>query len=162
MIDGSRYLIEGDNMDDPGLSVMAIKLNDTGEIDIENGDERPISVDDYYSLKESELWQNDIVPASLQEETQQTEETPLEAEAIQEETEQAPVPIEEESVQEETPEQRLQKVLETLPKKKDGSIDYKSMTPQQQFDYTSTAESPEVAIEDLRGDVAAKLSLIHI
>lgn len=57
MIDGSRYLIEGDNMDDPGLSVMAIKLNDTGEIDIENGDERPISVDDYYSLKESELWQ---------------------------------------------------------------------------------------------------------
>lgn len=156
MIDGSRYLIEGDNMDDPGLSVMAIKLNDTGEIDIENGDERPISVDDYYSLKESELWQNDIVPASLQEETQQTEETPLEAEAIQEETEQAPVPIEEESVQEETPEQRLQKVLETLPKKKDGSIDYKSMTPQQQFDYTSAAESPEVAIEDLRGDVAAK------
>lgn len=156
MIDGSRYLIEGDNMDDPGLSVMAIKLNDTGEIDIENGDEGPISVDDYYSLKESELWQNDIVPASLQEETQQTEETPLEAEAIQEETEQAPVPIEEESVQEETPEQRLQKVLETLPKKKDGSIDYKSMTPQQQFDYTSAAESPEVAIEDLRGDVAAK------
>ena len=156
MIDGSRYLIEGDNMDDPGLSVMAIKLNDTGEIDIENGDERPISVDDYYSLKESELWQNDIVPASLQEETQQTEETPLEAEAIQEETEQAPVPIEEESVQEETPEQRLQKVLETLPKKKDGSIDYKSMTPQQQFDYTSAAESPQVAIEDLRGDVAAK------
>lgn len=156
MIDGSRYLIEGDNMDDPGLSVMAIKLNDTGEIDIENGDERPISVDDYYSLKESELWQNDIVPASLQEETQQTEETPLEAEAIQEETEQAPVPIEEESVQEETPEQRLQKVLETLPKKKDGSIDYKSMTPQQQFDYTSVAESPQVAIEDLRGDVAAK------
>lgn len=156
MIDGSRYLIEGDNMDDPGLSVMAIKLNDTGEIDIENGDERPISVDDYYSLKESELWQNDIVPASLQEETQQTEETPLEAEAIQEETEQAPVPIKEESVQEETPEQRLQKVLETLPKKKDGSIDYKSMTPQQQFDYTSAAESPEVAIEDLRGDVAAK------
>ena len=156
MIDGSRYLIEGDNMDDPGLSVMAIKLNDTGEIDIENGDERPISVDDYYSLKESELWQNDIVPASLQEETQQTEETPLEAEAIQEETEQAPVPIKEESVQEETPEQRLQKVLETLPKKKDGSIDYKSMTPQQQFDYTSAAESPQVAIEDLRGDVAAK------
>lgn len=156
MIDGSRYLIEGDNMDDPGLSVMAIKLNDTGEIDIENGDERPISVDDYYSLKESELWQNDIVPASLQEETQQTEETSLEAEAIQEETEQAPVPIKEESVQEETPEQRLQKVLETLPKKKDGSIDYKSMTPQQQFDYTSVAESPEVAIEDLRGDVAAK------
>lgn len=156
MIDGSRYLIEGDNMDDPGLSVMAIKLNDTGEIDIENGDERPISVDDYYSLKESELWQNDIVPASLQEETQQTEETPLEAEAIQEETEQAPVPIKKESVQEETPEQRLQKVLETLPKKKDGSIDYKSMTPQQQFDYTSAAESPEVAIEDLRGDVAAK------
>lgn len=156
MMDGNRYLIEGDNMDDPGLSVMAIKLNDTGEIDIEDGDERPISIDDYYNLKEAELWQDDNVPAFLQEETQQTEETPLEAEAIKEETEQVSVPVKEESVKEETPEQRLQKVLDTLPKKKDGSIDYKSMTPQQQFDYTSAAESPEVAIEDLRGDVAAK------
>lgn len=156
MMDGSRYLIEGDNMDDPGQSVMAIKLDDAGEIDIENGDERPISIDDYYSLKESEMWQDDIVPAPLQEETQQTEETPLESEVIQEETDQVSVPVEGESVKEETPEQRLQKVLDTLPKKKDGSIDYKSMTPQQQFDYTSAVDSPEVAIEDLKGDVAAK------
>lgn len=156
MMDGSRYLIEGDNMDDPGLSVMAIKLNDAGEIDIENGDERPISIDDYYSLKESEMWQDDIVPAPLQEETLQTEETPLESEVIQEETDQVSVLVEGESVKEETPEQRLQKVLDTLPKKKDGSIDYKSMTPQQQFDYTSAVDSPEVAIEDLKGDVAAK------
>lgn len=156
MMNGSRYLIEGDNMDDPGLSVMAIKLNDAGEIDIENGDERPISIDDYYSLKEAELWQDDIVPASLQEETQQTEEAPLESEAIQEETEQVSVPVEEESVKEETPKQRLQKLLDTLPRKKDGNIDYKSMTPQQQFEYTSAVDSPEVAIEDLKGDVAAK------
>lgn len=156
MMDGSRYLIEGDNMDDPGLSVMVIKLNDAGEIDIENGDERPISIDDYYSLKESEMWQDDIVPAPLQEETLQTEETPLESEVIQEETDQVSVPVEGESVKEETPEQRLQKDLDTLPKKKDGSIDYKSMTPQQQFDYTSAVDSPEVAIEDLKGDVAAK------
>lgn len=156
MMDGSRYLIEGDNMDDPGQSVMAIKLDDAGEIDIENGDERPISIDDYYSLKESEMWQDDIVPAPLQEETLQTEETPLESEVIQEETDQVSVPVEGESVKEETPEQRLQKVLDTLPKKKDGSIDYKSMTPQQQFDYTSAVDSPEVAIEDLKGDVAAK------
>lgn len=156
MMDGSRYLIEGDNMDDPGLSVMAIKLNDTGEIDIEDGDERPISIDDYYSLKEAELWQDDNVPASLQEETQQKEDTPLESETIQEETDQVSVSVEEESVKEETPEQRLQKVLDTLPKKKDGSIDYKSMTPQQQFDYTSAVDSPEVAIEDLKGGVAAK------
>lgn len=156
IMDGSRYLIEGDNMADPGLSVMAIKLNDIGEIDLDNGDEHPISIDDYYSLKEAELWQDDNVPASLQEETQQTEETPLESEAIQEETDQVSVPVEGESVKEETPEQRLQKVLDTLPKKKDGSIDYKSMTPQQQFDYTSAVDSPEVAIEDLKGDVAAK------
>lgn len=156
MMDGSRYLIEGDNMDDPGQSVMAIKLDDAGEIDIENGDERPISIDDYYSLKESEMWQDDIVPASLQEETQQKEDTPLESETIQEETDQVSVSVEEESVKEETPEQRLQKVFDTLPKKKDGSIDYKSMTPQQQFDYTSAVDSPEVAIEDLKGDVAAK------
>ena len=156
VMDGSRYLIEGDNMDDPGQSVMAIKLDDAGEIDIENGDERPISIDDYYRLKESEMWQDDIVLAPLQEETRQMEETPLESEVIQEETDQVSVPVEGESVKEETPEQRLQKVLDTLPKKKDGSIDYKSMTPQQQFDYTSAVDSPEVAIEDLKGDVAAK------
>lgn len=155
MIDGSRYLIEGDNMDDPGLSVMAIKLNDTGEIDIENGDEGPISVDDYYSLKESELWQNDIVPASLQEETQQTEETPLEAEAIQEETEQAPVPIEEESVQEETPEQRLQKVLETLPKKKeldDLKTFFQSVEPTQSVTSESDKDEEVQVPEDVRTD----------
>lgn len=156
IMDGSRYLIEGDNMADPGLSVMAIKLNDIGEIDLDNGDEHPISIDDYYSLKEAELWQDDNVPASLLEETQQKEDTPLESETIQEETDQVSVSVEEESVKEETPEQRLQKVLDTLPKKKDGSIDYKSMTPQQQFDYTSAVDSPEVAIEDLKGDVAAK------
>lgn len=155
MMDGSHYLIEGDNMDDPGLSVMAIKLNDAGEIDIENGDERPISIDDYYSLKEAELWE-DVIPASQQAETLQTEEIPLEAEEVQAEIEKTPVPIEEEATLEETPEQKQQKVFDTLPKKKDGSVDYKKMTPQQRFDYTSVIDSPEVAIEDLKDDVAAK------
>lgn len=56
MMNGSRYLVEGDNADTPGESIMAIKLNEEGEIDIDNGDERPVSLDEYYSLRETELW----------------------------------------------------------------------------------------------------------
>ena len=320
MMDGSRYLIEGDNMDDPGQSVMAIKLDDAGEIDIENGDERPISIDDYYSLKEAELWQTEHVESERGDNTtieqseavqedgstdlrelssevlrranvttdtgarntigsndskiegglildnlpeisssidshgiakgnemehllyfltngvdtnRQFDTAPLgkatqssgsglgtasgtsyrdglfiiaskpgnmildengktnistvlvndmsydggnplgvvHAKAIQKELSNMFPNVDfvlyseakdyynnlsKESDREEAPEQKIQKTFDALPKKKDGSIDYKALTPQQQFNYTSVVESPEVAIEDLRGDVAAK------
>ncbi len=320
MMDGSRYLIEGDNMDDPGQSVMAIKLDDAGEIDIENGDERPISIDDYYSLKEAELWQTEHVESERGDNTtieqseavqedgstdlrelssevlrranvttdtgarntigsndskiegglildnlpeisssidshgiakgnemehllyflingvdtnRQFDTAPLgkatqssgsglgtasgtsyrdglfiiaskpgnmildengktnistvlvndmsydggnplgvvHAKAIQKELSYMFPNVDfvlyseakdyynnlsKESDREEAPEQKIQKTFDALPKKKDGSIDYKALTPQQQFNYTSVVESPEVAIEDLRGDVAAK------
>ncbi|WP_294477058.1 LPD38 domain-containing protein [uncultured Bacteroides sp.] len=64
-----------------------------------------------------------------------------------------------EPAQNETPEQKLQKLqklIETLPKKKDGKVDYKALTPQQQFEYTSAVESPEMAIEDLKIYMSAK------
>jgi N12 class adenine-specific DNA methylase len=320
MMDGSRYLIEGDNMDDPGQSVMAIKLDDAGEIDIENGDERPISIDDYYSLKEAELWQTEHVEnergdnttieqsEAVQEDgstdlrelssevlrranvttdtgarntigsndskiegglildnlpeisssidshgiakgnemehllyfltngvdtNRQFDTAPLgkatqssgsglgtasgtsyrdglfiiaskpgnmildengktnistvlvndmsydggnplgvvHAKAIQKELSNMFPNVDfvlyseakdyynnlsKESDREEAPEQKIQKTFDALPKKKDGGIDYKALTPQQQFNYTSVVESSEVAIEDLRGDVAAK------
>lgn len=58
MMNGSRYLIEGDNMADPGLSVMAIKLNANGEIEVTPGLSEQISIssDEYYAAKEAELW----------------------------------------------------------------------------------------------------------
>ena len=50
----------------------------------------------------------------------------------------------------------LEQVVATLPKDKNGKIDYKSLTPQQQYQYTSLSESPEVALEDLQADIEAK------
>ena len=58
MMNASRYLIEGDNMADPGLSVMAIKLNANEEIEVTPGLSEQISIspDEYYAAKEAELW----------------------------------------------------------------------------------------------------------
>ena len=62
----------------------------------------------------------------------------------------------ESNVSQETPQSDLDRVIASLPKKDDGSIDYKSMSPSQQYDYTSLTESPETALSDLQQDVEAK------
>lgn len=49
----------------------------------------------------------------------------------------------------------LDKLISSFPKKKDGSIDYESLTPQQSFQYTSLTESLETALDDLRKDIEA-------
>ena len=49
----------------------------------------------------------------------------------------------------------LEDVVASLPKNKKGEIDYAAMTPQQQYQYTSLSESPEVALEDLQSDIVA-------
>lgn len=49
----------------------------------------------------------------------------------------------------------LESVVASLPKTSKGEIDYGAMTPQQQYQYTSLSESPEVALEDLQADIAA-------
>lgn len=61
----------------------------------------------------------------------------------------------ESNVSQETPQSDLDRVIASLPKK-DGSIDYKAMTPMQQYDYTSVSEGPETALADLQQDVEAK------
>ena len=54
-----------------------------------------------------------------------------------------------------SPEERLNALAESLPKTKDGVIDYKRLTPQQQYEYTSLTDSPEVALEDIRRNIVA-------
>lgn len=49
----------------------------------------------------------------------------------------------------------LDKLISSFPKKKDGSIDYESLTPQQSFQYTNLTESLETALDDLRKDIKA-------
>lgn len=161
-LDGGTYVIEGADNDNPG-NFSALKLNTDGEIEVTPGLSEQISLspDEYYEAKEAELWKNDgiqpeqpvgkvdevVAPALVQGVDKMPE--------ISSENASGPE-MEDNKVSEETPEQRLQKVVDSLPKKKDGNIDYKALTPQQRFDYTSAAESPEVAIEDLKSDVAAK------
>lgn len=50
----------------------------------------------------------------------------------------------------------LDQIKEALPKKKNGDIDYKAMTPMQQYEYTSIVESPDVALSDLKSDIEIK------
>ena len=59
---------------------------------------------------------------------------------------------------ENVPEKTLESVVASLPKRNDGTIDYKAMTPQQQYEYTSLSESPQTALEDLRADIENKRS----
>lgn len=161
-LDGGTYVIEGADNDNPG-NFSALKLNADGEIEVTPGlgEQISLSPDEYYEAKEAELWKNDgiqpeqpvgkvdevVAPAFVQGVDKTSE--------ISAENASGPE-MEDNKVSEESPEQRLQKVVDSLPKKKDGNIDYKALTPQQRFDYTSAAESPEVAIEDLKSDVAAK------
>lgn len=63
-------------------------------------------------------------------------------------------------VLENVPEKTLESVVASLPKRNDGTIDYKVMTPQQQYEYTSLSESPQTALEDLRADIESKRSEI--
>ena len=63
-------------------------------------------------------------------------------------------------VLENVPEKTLESVVASLPKRNDGTIDYKAMTPQQQYEYTSLSESPQMALEDLRADIENKRSEI--
>lgn len=63
-------------------------------------------------------------------------------------------------VLENAPEKTLESVVASLPKRNDGTIDYKAMTPQQQYEYTSLSESPQTALEDLRADIENKRSEI--
>ena len=59
--------------------------------------------------------------------------------------------------QEDTPEQRLENLVASLPKKGNtGELDYNAMTPQQRYEYTSLTESPETAAQDLQADIKAK------
>lgn len=50
----------------------------------------------------------------------------------------------------------LEKIMQDLPKKKDGSLDYENMTPDQQYEYTSLKESPQVASDDLKAYISAE------
>lgn len=61
-----------------------------------------------------------------------------------------------EPLTEETPEQRNIRMIDSLPKKKDGKMDYDAFTPQQQYDYTSVTDSEESAANDLAEDIGER------
>ena len=99
---------------------------------------KPIPVEEYRQLRLQEQQEQQAA-------TQPIVEQPVQPEAgVQ--------PTEAQSAPQPSP---LEALTATLPKKKDGTVDYKNLTPRQQYDYTSLTESPEVAAQDLQADVEA-------
>ncbi len=99
---------------------------------------KPIPVEEYRQLRLQEQQEQQAA-------TQPIVEQPVQPEAgVQ--------PTEAQSAPQPSP---LEALTATLPKKNDGTVDYKNLTPRQQYDYTSLTESPEVAAQDLQADVEA-------
>lgn len=49
----------------------------------------------------------------------------------------------------------LEKLTPALPKTKDGKIDYKQLTAEQRFQYTSLTDGMEIAVSDLQNDIVS-------
>lgn len=124
--------------------------------------------DEFYDLLQADLEAQEAVQAEIAQSESVGEQvnTPVNTEVNNpmENAESTPMSEETQSATEEKSTQpqaeqpkqpTLEEVVATLPKNKKGEIDYKSMTPQQQYQYTSLTESPEVALEDLQADIAA-------
>lgn len=92
-----------------------------------------------------------------QEEAAATQQESAVKEPASTEMQQAEEPIVNEGAvsEQETKQPTLEDIVASLPKTKKGDIDYSAMTPQQQYQYTSLSESPEVALGDLQADIAA-------
>ena len=171
-LNGANYVIERPT---PDGGLLAYKLDEAGEIDMANGNVIELSAEEYYNAKEAELW-----GTTLESVDNVLEVNPENANAPSggdsnvsaqepEQTERSSEIVSGRSPQEDMPKsaqgdanvvlssgQQLADLVATLPKKKTGELDYRSMTPQQQYDYTRLTESPEVAAEDLKADVEAK------
>ena len=176
-LNGANYVIERPT---PDGGLLAYKLDEAGEIDMANGNVFELSEEDYYNAKEAELW-----GTTLESVDNVLEVNPENANAPSggdsnvsvrepEQTERSSEIVSGRSPQEDMPKyaqgdanvvlssgQQLADLVATLPKKKTGELDYRSMTPQQQYDYTRLTESPEVAAEDLKADVEAKRAEIE-
>lgn len=154
-IGGDTYVIENPDDDIPG-NYSAAKLDANGEIDT-HGNITSLSPDEYYAAKEAELWkvaeqttQNVHKSDNMSEKyLESATDTPIRESKVSED-----VPTDEQS--QETPEQKMQRVIASLPKKKNGKIDYKALTPQQQYEYTSITENEETAASDLKEEISAR------
>lgn len=183
MLDGSNYVIENADNDMPG-NFLAVKLNERGEID-PLGEIKSISPDDYYTAKEREFWeeneqkivqQRKVLPDGRMAIQTGADDTEVSFDILdqngsvvdsdssvnlpeKEFGKEVPPSSEESKVSEEPiedAEQKKKRVIDSMPKKKDGAIDYDALTPQQQYEYTSVTESVEEAAKDLSEDISER------
>lgn len=176
-IEGATYAVEV-NPDNPSEEFLLSKLNAEGELDIEhkNGNvSYPIGIDEYYNLKEAELWKDTSI--GLQDgmeqpiggqvseisvtdgiATENDRNTIISSESEDVNANSSPNKenkMSDEPVKE-TPEMKKIRIIDSLPKKKDGKMDYDAFTPRQQYEYTSVTEGEQTATSDLKEEISAR------
>ena len=149
------FILQGQDENGDWSAFPAVFDKETGQVTAkENGTPSLLTERDILELQDNAYASQDI-PVNEQVQQEQQPEQTIKTSEIEGENATSPSSGES-NVSQETPQSDLDRVIASLPKKKDGSIDYKAMTPMQQYDYTSASEGPETALADLQQDVEAK------
>lgn len=149
------FILQGQDENGDWSAFPAVFDKETGQVTAKaNGTPSILTEREILELQDNAYASQDI-PVNEQVQQEQQPEQTIKTSEIEGENATSPSSGES-NVSQETPQSDLDRVIASLPKKDDGSIDYKSMSPSQQYDYTSLTESPETALSDLQQDVEAK------
>lgn len=151
----NAFILQGQDEKGDWSAFPAVFDKETGQVTAKaNGTPSLLTEREILELQDNAYASQDI-PVNEQVQQEQQPEQTIKTSEIEGENATSPSSGES-NVSQETPQSDLDRVIASLPKKDDGSIDYKSMSPSQQYDYTSLTESPETALSDLQQDVEAK------
>lgn len=149
------FILQGQDENGDWSAFPAVMDKETGQVTAKaNGTPSILTEREILELQDNAYASQDM-PVNEQVQQEQQPEQTIKTSEIEGENATSPSSGES-NVSQETPQSDLDRVIASLPKKKDGSIDYKAMTPMQQYDYTSALEGPETALADLQQDVEAK------
>lgn len=149
------FILQGQDENGDWSAFPAVMDKETGQVTAKaNGTPSLLTEREILELQDNAYASQDM-PVNEQVQQEQQPEQTIKTSEIEGENATSPSSGES-NVSQETPQSDLDRVIALLPKKDDGSIDYKSMSPSQQYDYTSLTESPETALSDLQQDVEAK------
>ena len=149
------FILQGQDENGDWSAFPAVMDKETGQVTAKaNGTPSLLTEREILELQDNAYASQDM-PVNEQVQQEQQPEQTIKTSEIEGENATSPS-SDESNVSQETPQSDLDRVIASLPKKDDGSIDYKSMSPSQQYDYTSLTESPETALSDLQQDVEAK------
>lgn len=149
------FILQGQDENGDWSAFPAVMDKETGQVTAKaNGTPSILTEREILELQDNAYASQDM-PVNEQVQQEQQPEQTIKTSEIEGENATSPSSGES-NVSQETPQSDLDRVIASLPKKKDGSIDYKAMTPMQQYDYTSVSEGSETALADLQQDIEAK------